>query len=123
VRLLLDTNVLIYSLTGGPKLAPFRQALEDTVNEVYFSVVSLVEISIKASLGKLKVPATYGDALAEQGFTELPLVSAHANALRLLPWHHRDPFDRLIIAQAMVEDLTVVTTDPQFANYGVRVFA
>ncbi|MDR1808032.1 MAG: type II toxin-antitoxin system VapC family toxin [Propionibacteriaceae bacterium] len=121
MRLLLDTNVLLFSLSDDPRLAPFRDALEDPANDVFFSAVSGVEISIKASLGKLAVPADYLAAVTDQGFAELPFTAAHAGLVRDLPWHHRDPFDRMIIAQALAEGLPVATTDGAFAAYGVTM--
>ncbi|MDR2566464.1 MAG: type II toxin-antitoxin system VapC family toxin [Bifidobacteriaceae bacterium] len=121
MRLLLDTNVLLWSLEDHPRLAPFRDAVTDGANVVFFSAMSVAEISLKSSLGKLQVEPGYADALAAAGYRELHLTARHAEAAADLPWHHRDPFDRLLIAQALVEGLTVATADRVFEQYEVRV--
>ncbi len=93
-------------------------------NEVFFSSANVWEIEIKAALGKLERPATeVAQAARAQGFAELPITSAHAVRAARLPMHHRDPFDRMLIGQAMEEGLTVVTSDALFAPYGVDVWA
>jgi PIN domain nuclease of toxin-antitoxin system len=122
MRFLLDTNVLLYALSDDARLKPFRGTLLPSAHDVYYSAVSVAEISIKSSAGKLVIPETYLDAVRQQGFIELPLTAAHSRATRALPWHHRDPFDRLLIAQALVEDLQVMTTDRQFDAYDIRLF-
>jgi len=121
-RILLDTNALIWALGESSRLSPvWRGMLADAENEVFFSAVSVAEISVKQSLGKLAVPDEYPQVLTEAGYVELPLTAAHAHALRGLAWHHRDPFDRVIIAQALVEGMSVMTTDDAFARYGVAL--
>jgi len=121
VRILLDTNVVLWWLADAPQLKPFRAAITDPSNDVFYSAVSVAEISLKASLGKLSVPAGYTDQLDKQNIAQLPLTASHAHAIAGLPWHHRDPFDRMIIAQALTEGLTVATSDRAFGRYGVAL--
>ncbi|HWP63211.1 MAG TPA: type II toxin-antitoxin system VapC family toxin, partial [Candidatus Binatia bacterium] len=85
------------------------------------SAASAWEIAMKRSLGRLDAPDDLGDAIRVVGFDELPIAIAHALAVGRLPMHHRDPFDRLLIGQALVEGLTIVTRDPNFAPYGVPI--
>jgi PIN domain nuclease of toxin-antitoxin system len=89
--------------------------------EVLVSVASLWEIAIKAALGKLEAPEDLPRRVEELGFEPLPIDVEHAWAVRRLPYHHRDPFDRLLIAQAQVEGLSVLTADPAFGAYDVKV--
>ena len=123
MRLLLDTFALIYALTRPDDLGTeARGALVDTGADVYFSPASVWEIEIKTALGKLPpVAADIATAARVQGFSELAIVSAHAQMAGRLPLLHRDPFDRMLVAQALVEGLTVVTPDELFASYGVPV--
>lgn len=122
MRLLADTHVLLWWLAEDGRLsAVHREALADASNHVCFSAVSIAEIAIKTSLGKLSAPGEPAQALVDGGFLELPLTAEHAAVLRTLPWHHRDPFDRMLIAQAQVDEMTVATVDPRFAGYDVRV--
>ena len=99
-----------------------REALEDPAHEVFASAASIWEIAIKAGLGKIEFPL---DALAPSmsaaGVTELPVSIRHATAVRDLPAHHRDPFDRMLVAQAIVEGLVLVSRDRQLGAYGVRI--
>jgi PIN domain nuclease of toxin-antitoxin system len=88
-------------------------------NELFVSAITVAEVAIKASLGKLRAPAGLDKVLREAGFRELPFHAAHAEALRELPWHHRDPFDRMLVAQAIVEQLVLVTTDVRLRDYPV----
>ena len=120
MRLLLDTSTLLWWLGDDQRLGRVtRSAITDGRNDVYVSSVSIVEIAVKTSIGKLTAPDDLVGALAEEGFDELPLLSTHAAMLANLPLHHRDPFDRLLIAQATVEQLMLATPDSQFAPYGV----
>ena len=121
MRVLLDTNVLLWWLGGDPRVTPYVPTIADPRNEVYFSSVSAVEISIKVSLGKLVVPAVYLDTLRRQGIEELAVTARHGQAVAGLPWHHRDPFDRMLIAQALTEGWPVLTSDRIFRRYGLRV--
>ena len=94
--------------------------IADPSHNVYVSSVSIAEIAIKASLGKLSAPRDLLAGLEDEDFITLSLSSAHAAFLWDLPWHHRDPFDRMLIAQASVEDLTMLTVDPAFAAYEIH---
>ena len=119
-RLLLDTHAALWWLDDDARLsASTREAIGDASNEVYVSSASLWEIAIKTSIGKLEVDDDLPAILEEEGFGELPVTNKHAWESRLLPMHHRDPFDRLLVAQAKAEELTLVSGDPEFAAYGV----
>ena len=124
MTLLLDTHALLWFLTNDSSLnARARGAIEDSANTTHVSSVSLWEVAIKFALGKLKLPAPYADIFPRQlelnGFALLPITPAHCAALLTLPFHHRDPFDRLLLAQAKAESMTLVTDDGQFGPYRV----
>ena len=122
MRLLLDTHVLLWALTDDPSLsAAARAAIVDGRNRVVVSAVSAWEITIKRSLGKLRAPADLAEEVAAHRFTPLALSLEHALAVGALPDLHRDPFDRLLVAQAGVEGLTIVTRDRAIARYDVDV--
>ncbi len=119
MRILLDTNALLFAISEPERMFPAWQAqLDSTTSEIYVSSVSVAEVAIKVAIGKMPstISLTATD-FADYGFTELPFLTSHANAIRKLPLHHRDPFDRMIIAQAVVEDLAIMTTDQHFAAY------
>ena len=119
MKLLLDTHVLLWALTESPRVDAIRKRLLAADNEVYFSVASVWEMAIKASLGKLKADAMeVRDAALEGGFVELPIRGPHALHVGGLAWHHRDPFDRLLIAQAAAEPMRLLTADEQLLAYG-----
>lgn len=124
--LLFDTNALVWSLDTPDRLSQqARAGIEDARNRVFVSVISPWEMAIKLALGKLTMPpdlATWlPTTLASYGFTVLPIDLPHVLTAERLPRHHRDPFDRLLIAQALVEGLVVVTGDSKFEPYGVPV--
>jgi PIN domain nuclease of toxin-antitoxin system len=121
VNLLLDTHVLLWALASPDRLGgePRRQ-LENPANTVFVSAVSAWEIEIKRGLGKLRAPADLEDEVRAIRFTELPLRFRHVEALARLPDLHRDPFDRMLVAQAQVDDLTLVTRDRRLLAYPVR---
>lgn len=122
MKLLLDTHVLLWAATDSPRIKAIRRRLLAADNEVYFSVASLWEIAIKVSLGKLQADATeIRDAALEGGFVELPILGQHALHVGGLPWHHRDPFDRLLVAQAVAEPMRLLTADEQLLAYGGQV--
>ncbi len=127
MRLLLDTHVFLWYITADPKLPiPFREAVRhDPANEVYLSVASVWEAVIKHHLGKLPLPAPPADYLPKQrdahGIASLPIDEGAMMHLAGLPLLHRDPFDRLLIAQALQHGLTVVTVDPEVTAYSVPV--
>lgn len=123
MRILLDTKALL--LAGRNQLPkPAARAYASGSNEVFFSLASLWEIGIKASLGKLKFPRSIGeyyDGLIDRfALKPLSIEAAHIDRAVTLPWHHRDPFDRLLIGQALEEDLAVIAGDPRFEEYGCR---
>jgi PIN domain nuclease of toxin-antitoxin system len=124
VRLLLDTHAFLWYIAADPKLpATFRQAIQDQTNEVYLSVASVWETIIKHSLGKLAIPTPPADYLARQreahGIASLPIDEGAMSFLAELPPLHRDPFDRLLVAQALQHGLTVATVDPDVAAYQI----
>ena len=122
-RLLLDTNVVVWLLLNDRDAVTRRavRALLDERNTVSLSAVSVWEIAIKRSLGKLEIEADWARTLARLDFDPLPVTSTHAQQVEHLPWHHRDPFDRLLVAQAALEEHALVSADPQMAAYGVEV--
>lgn len=125
MNLLLDTHILLWYLEGHPSLAEAqRLKIEDRHNQVAISAVSLWEMAIKLSIGKLELMddlVTIEEVLLGQGIRILPIQTAHLQRLLGLPFHHRDPFDRLIIAQALAEEMTLVSDDAAFALYPVSL--
>jgi PIN domain nuclease of toxin-antitoxin system len=118
---LLDTQVVLWQFAGThPLHAQARRAIE-AATELSFSVVSFAEIGTKAATGKLEVPSDLHDHVIRAGLRILGLAADHGLAVAELPMHHRDPFDRLLIAQARHERLTIVTADRRFAEYDVPV--
>ncbi len=122
MRLLLDSHALIWWMIDEPIAEPAIEAIADPTHTVMVSPASVWEIGIKVKLGKLRVEVPMAAAVRRL-FTELAVTLEHGEAAAALPLHHRDPFDRLLIAQAMVEDLTIVTRDAMFARYDVKVLA
>ena len=119
-RLLLDTHAFLWWMEGGSALAAAsRAAIESPDSIVYLSAASAWEMIIKRAKGRLDSPADVVEALDASGFRELPVRIEHAEAVGALPPHHADPFDRLLIAQAQVEGLTIVTRDEAFEAYEV----
>jgi len=118
VRLLLDTHVLIW-WDEGAQLSPAARSAIESADQVLVSAVTGWEIAIKTALGRLRPSRTVAQAIADSGFEELPLRLRHAEQLQTLPALHRDPFDRLLIAQATVDGLTIVTRDGAFRKYMV----
>jgi PIN domain nuclease of toxin-antitoxin system len=122
MRLLLDSHVALWWLSDPSKLtAEARSAIASIDNEVYLSSASLWELHLKAAKGKLKHPLTLAEALAEQDISELKISWKHAELTRSLPPIHHDPFDRLLIAQAQEEGLTLVTRDELIPQYNVSI--
>src|SRR4051812_6894323 len=121
-RLLVDTHALLWWLTDDPALsAVARVALADPENDPAVSAASIWEIAIKRSLGRLSAPDDLPQTIVSEGFTLLAVDAQHAWRVRELPLHHRDPFDRLLIAQALTQRMPIVTADAQFDVYGVEV--
>ena len=121
-RLLIDTHVLLWWLGDNKALGlQARRAIGAPDNVVYVSAASIWEISIKKSLGKLKAPDDYEVIVEEEGFEALPVSIFHAEQAGALPPLHRDPFDRMLIAQAQAEGLLLISQDRQMSEYGVRL--
>jgi len=117
---------LLFWLAGSKRIPKALQTkLVSVENAVFVSVVSTFEIAVKASIGRLSLPASPANLLPpffqQAGLEMLPLTLEHSLQVYDLPWHHRDPFDRLLIAQAMLEEMTLVTSDPELVNYDVDV--
>lgn len=118
MRMLLDTHIFLWAVTDSPRLSPAARTRILQAQAVHVSSASLWEIAIKTSLGKLDADLSQLLAvLGPSGFTELPVSAAHAARVRDLPFHHRDPFDRLLVAQALHEPLLLLTADAQLAPY------
>jgi PIN domain nuclease of toxin-antitoxin system len=121
LRLLLDTHVLIW-WSGGKPIAPAAaDAIRSADNEVVVSAASVWEAEIKTASGKLHLTADLDAEPAKHGFRALDITAAHARAAARLPAHHGDPFDRMLVAQAQLEGLTIVTRDPVFDAYNVAL--
>jgi PIN domain nuclease of toxin-antitoxin system len=123
VRLLLDTHALLWWLADEGLSAQARDAIADPANLVMVSAVSAWEISIKKALGKLTAPDDLEQQVQAGGFTALPISIAHGIAAGQLARHHEDPFDRMLIAQAIAEGLAIVTRDKRFEDYGVALLS
>ena len=125
MRLLIDTHVLIWFLEGNKSLSkPHRQIISDSQNDVLVSIASLWEIAVKISLGKLTLAKPLADVIkqiAVENIEVLPILPKHTLQVSTLPFHHRDPFDRIIVAQLQVENLPIVTNDIEFSHYGIKL--
>lgn len=126
MRLLLDTHTLLWLLVNDPALSTrARRTIEDPANESFISIVSLWEIAIKSGMGKLTLPAPFSAVfpaeLVQNGIGIVSVELPHLETMLQLPTIHRDPFDRLLIAQAIVEGMTLVTADAHLAGYTVPI--
>jgi PIN domain nuclease of toxin-antitoxin system len=122
VRLLLDAHALLWWLADDPALGgAARNQIADPANEVFVSAATVWEISIKRGLGKLDAPDDLVDIIATEGFVEAPILAGDGHRAGRLDAHHRDPFDRMLVVQALRLDAAIVTRDPAFAAYGSRV--
>jgi PIN domain nuclease of toxin-antitoxin system len=120
--LLLDAHALLWWLTDDPTLdAGARRAIADPANDVLVSAGTIWEIEIKRALGKLSAPDRLVDAVADSGFDALPITAVDAERAGQLPAHHRDPFDRMLVAQSSRLDALIVSRDPSFDAYEVEV--
>lgn len=118
MNILLDTHVFLWALSDDARLSPqARERIADRRKHVYVSSVSVAEISIKSALGKLRAPEAVGDAIRASGFEPLDFSVSSAERLRSLPWHHRDPFDRMLVAQAMDLNLELLSFDSNVNAY------
>jgi PIN domain nuclease of toxin-antitoxin system len=121
VSLLLDTHVFLWWRENNPRLkADARRAIAESP-AVFVSAASAWEVAIKVGTGKLRIPGPVEDAVEQSGFEKLPVEFRHAAATMVLPPHHHDPFDRMLIAQALTEGLTLVTHDQLFQPYHVPI--
>ena len=122
MNLLIDTHVLLWWLDDNPSLSKkARTVISDGKNPVFVSAVVIWEIRVKEALGKLKIPGNFREVLENQPFEMLDITAEHAHAIGELPSHHRDPFDRMLIAQAKVEGLILVTHDMNLKKYKIPI--
>ena len=121
MRLLLDTHAALWWLTGDRIGEDAARELQDETNQLVLSAVVVWEVAVKRSLGKLQSPPDFAAQVLRAGAHALPVTIEHAAAVENLPWHHRDPFDRMLIAQASVERAAIVSRDEAFRPYGVRL--
>ncbi|HJU20184.1 MAG TPA: type II toxin-antitoxin system VapC family toxin [Stellaceae bacterium] len=120
MRLLLDTHAFLWWMEGSPALgAAARTLVSDPENDILISIASLWELIIKRTLGKLAFPADPENVVRDEEFAVLPIAFSHLRRLGELPPLHRDPFDRMLIAQAQAEGVPIATADRRFAAYGV----
>lgn len=120
MRLLIDTHVVLWWLDDPTRISEAAQAaIRDPENAAYVSAATVWEIMIKQALGKLEAPDDLAFVLRDCQFSPLPVTFEHALAVRSLPLHHRDPFDRMLIAQAMFEGLTIITRDSDILRYPI----
>ena len=121
MRLLLDTHILLWAASDPGRLTPeSRDLLDDPATELLFSTASIWEVVIKKTLGRKDLqiePRQFRDGLIQHGYSELAIRSEHTLAVGLLPLIHKDPFDRILIAQAQVENITLLTTDNELSRY------
>jgi len=119
LKILLDTHMVLWWLANSPSLSDQARALiSDPANTLFISAVSLWEIWLKQSLGKLRLPPDFEAKLSAESFENLPLTGPHTRQVALLPWHHRDPFDRMLVAQAQTDNLIFLTADDIVTRYG-----
>ena len=125
MKLLLDTHLLLWAAGEPKKLSPkARRLIADTDNELMFSAASIWEVAIKRTLGRADLQVDtrlFRRGLIDNGYVELPVLSAHAVAVEALPPVHKDPFDRLLVAQSLVEGIVLLTSDATVAQYGGSV--
>ena len=124
--LLLDTQFLLWSLTGDKHLSRRgREAWLDPANSLFFSMAGYWEIAVKVNIGKLELAPGWdriiGDEIKRNDIRFVPIRAEHCNRLTFLPLHHRDPFDRMIIAQAQIESMSLVSADGQFKPYEIDI--
>lgn len=123
MNIIIDTHIFLWALTDPFKINDAkRSALEDLLNTIYVSAVTIAELMIKASLGKLQIDFDPVAMAKESGFELLNFSAEAALLLRDLPFHHRDPFDRMLIAQSMADNCPIMTEDPKIAIYNCRLF-
>jgi PIN domain nuclease of toxin-antitoxin system len=122
MRLLLDTHIYLWAVSADPLLSPETRRFIESADAVYVSAASIWEIAIKARLGKIAAdPDALAAAIEASGFLELPISAAHAAGVARLPPHHYDPFDRMLVSQAVTEPLRLLTADALLVRYGAMV--
>jgi PIN domain nuclease of toxin-antitoxin system len=126
MKLLLDTHAFLWFISGDSRLSTHaRELIEDASNERFLSVVSIWEMVIKSSIGKLVIPTPIEELVKEHvvgnDIQVLPIETPHFDALYSLPFHHKDPFDRMMIAQAICENMSILSTDGNFPHYPVQI--
>lgn len=126
MRLLIDTHAFLWFIQGNDSLSNVAKSLiEDSTNQKFISIASLWEIAIKVSIGKLEIAMPMIDLVAEQvfgnAFEILQILPEHLDELANLPFHHKDPFDRVIIAQSLAEDMSIISVDKAFRDYAVQI--
>jgi PIN domain nuclease of toxin-antitoxin system len=122
VILLVDANALVWSIEDPTQLSDAaRGSIADPANDVLVSAATVWELAIKRASGKIRLPASLGEAVELLGFTGLPITISDGEVAAALPQHHRDPFDRILVAQAQRLDCVIVTRDRAFADYDVKV--
>lgn len=124
--ILLDTQILLWAISGDKRLTSrLRQVFLDPENQLHFSIASYWEIAIKVSIGKLTLSERWAEIIKREMqrnyIASLPVSTEHCNCLAKLPFHHRDPFDRLIIAQAQTEKMTLISSDKEFKKYEIKL--
>ena len=121
-RVLLDTHVLLWWLNGDPQLGKHAiDVISDQDNDIFVSAASTWEVAIKQQKGLLVAPENLDSIVEKEGFSKLPISLFHGEQAGCLPLHHRDPFDRMLIAQAQAEGLQLMTKDAEFPKYSVRL--
>jgi PIN domain nuclease of toxin-antitoxin system len=122
LRLLLDTHAALWWLSADERIgAEAARQLRDDTNHVLLSAAVVWEVAVKRSLGKLEAPGDFVETMRSGGAHALAVTVEHAAAVEQLPWHHRDPFDRMLVAQAHIERAAIVSRDPALAPYGVAI--
>jgi len=128
VKAIADTHVVLWWLSNDARLSPrLRALLGDAENEILWSMASSFEVAVKLAVGKLALPesasAFFSSLLNEDGFRLLPIENGHCARLAALPLHHRDPFDRMLVAQAQEEGVPLLSADAKLAMYDVEIFS
>jgi PIN domain nuclease of toxin-antitoxin system len=120
--ILIDTHILLWAIFDDSKInSNHKEILKNPENRILVSTISPFEISIKKSIGNLSFPHKPGELIALIGFEELPILPQHLNMVEEVNWFHKDPFDKMIIAQALSEDLEIISYDVQFKQYNLKL--
>lgn len=117
---LLDTHVLLWLNSDIGRISQPVIAMLDLADQVYYSAASVWELSIKQSIGKIHLAGPISSFVKQSRLLELPVTTEYAEAAAKLPLHHRDPFDRMLVVQAMIENLTLITADRRLSNYDIK---